>query len=403
MSLSRRLWPRPLTRLLVPLAVLGPVVALAAVPAQAGYVPPPVTATLTSANPVNYTPQARNGSVRAFAQIGDTIYAGGSFTAIKAAGSTVWTPASYLVAYDAGTGALRTAFTPVFDNAVQALAVSPDGKLIVGGNFGKVNGVARRNLVEIDPATGDTITSWAGRADGGVVRRTVVDGNHLYVSGAFHFVNGTAHHLLARLDATTGAIDSTFQIDASGARPYPNSVELVWAIAVSPDGRTLMATGNFTKVNGLARNQVVMVDVSGTPTVANWTTDRYVAACLSKRFPFYARDVDFSDDGTYFVVGADGGNGQAYCDAVARFETSDRGAVTATWVDFTGRDSTTSIEAADGVIYVAGHFRWMNNANGHDSKGAGGVDRRAHEPLAGQQPAGRRREVGSDRLGAVAG
>jgi len=364
-----------ISRLLAAPTVLGLVLALSAVPAEAVVVPPPVAATITSANPVDYTPQVENGSVRAFTQIGNTIYAGGSFTGIKAAGATAWTPASNLVAYDATTGVLKTGFKPVFDNAVQALAVSPDGKLIVGGNFTAVNGVARKNLVEIDPTTGATVTSFVGQADGGVVRRTVVYGNQLYVSGAFHYVDGTAHSLLARLHATTGAIDATFQVDASVARATPNSTELVWAIAVSPDGKTLMATGNFTKVNGLGRNQVVMIDVSGTPTVANWTTDRYVAACLSGLFPFYARDVDFSDDGSYFVIGADGGSGDAYCDAVARFETVDRGAVTATWVDFTGQDSVTSIEVTDGLVYAAGHFRWLNNANGLDSQGPGGVDR----------------------------
>ena len=364
-----------ITRLLVPLTVLGSVIALSAVPAEAVAVPAPAAATITSANPVDYTPQVQNGSVRAFTQIGNTIYAGGSFTGIKAAGATAWTPTNNLVAYDASTGALKTGFKPVFDNPVQALAVSPDGKLIVGGSFTKVNGVARKSLVELNPTTGTTITGWVGRGDGGVVRRTVIHGNYLYVAGAFHYVNGAAHNLLARLNATTGAIDTTFNVNAGTKRATPNSSELVWALAVAPNGKTVMATGNFTKVNGLARNQVVMIDVSGTPTVANWTTDRYVAACLSSMFPFYARDVDFSDDGTYFVIGADGGNGDAYCDATARFETADRGAAKATWVNFTGRDSVTSIEVVDGLVYVAGHFRWLNNANGLDVKGAGGVDR----------------------------
>ncbi|MEV6630931.1 hypothetical protein AB0M54_09280 [Actinoplanes sp. NPDC051470] len=364
-----------LRRLLVPAAVAGLVVGLTAVPAAAVYVPAPAAATIVSADPVDYTPHFQNGDVRAFTQIGNTIYAGGAFTGVKASGASSWSAASYLVAYDATTGALKTGFTPAFDGAVQALAVNPDGKLIVGGNFGTVNGVARKNLVAIDPATGDTVASWVGRGDGGVVRRTVVKGNQLYIAGAFHWVNGTEHSLLARLNATTGAIDAGFQVDASGARPYDNSFELVWALALSPDGNTLVATGNFTVVNGQSRNQVVMVDVSGVPAVANWTTDRYVAACGSGRFPFYARDVDFSDDGGYFVIGADGASGDAYCDSIARFETSHRGAVTATWVDFTGTDSVTAIEAADGLIYVGGHFRWLSNANGSDVRGPGGIDR----------------------------
>jgi beta-propeller uncharacterized protein DUF5122 len=374
-SLTRRLGPRWFTRALVPAAVLGLTVALSAVPANAVFVPPTASATITSANPVDYTPHAQNGSIRAFTQIGNTIYAGGSFTGIKAAGAASWTPASYLVAYNASTGALLPGFAPSFDNAVQSLAVSPDGKLIAGGNFGTVNGVARKNLVEIDPATGATVTGWAGRADGGVVRRTVVQGNYLYIAGAFHWVNGTQHGLLARLNATTGAIDASFQVDASGARPYANSTELVWALAVSPNGGTVVATGNFTSVNGQDRNQVVVIDTTGLPTVADWHTDRFVDGCYSGSFPFYARDVDFSDDGSYFVIGADGGRGNGYCDAISRWETADRGAAVATWVDYTGTDSITSLEAADGVVYVAGHFRWLNNANGNDSQGPGGVDR----------------------------
>lgn len=373
MPLSLRRQPRLATRLLIPAVTLA-AAALVAVPAQAAAIPPPAPATLVTANPADNTPHAQNGSFRAFAQIGTTIYAGGSFTSVKEAGATSWTDRGYLIAYDQTTGAIRTAFAPVLDNAVQALAVSPNGKLIVGGNFVSVNGVDRKNLVELDPLTGATVSSWVGRADGGVVRRTVVQGNRLYIAGAFHFVDGTAHSLLARLDAGTGAIDAGFQIDASVPRA---STELVWSIAVSPDGRTLVAVGNFTKVNGLDRNQAVMIDVSATPTVASWSTDKFVAPCTIAAFPFYARDVDFSDDGSWFAIGADGGKSAgALCDTVSRWETSTRGsAVEPTWVDETGRDSVTSLEVADGVVYVAGHFRWLNNAGGDDSEGPGAVSR----------------------------
>nr|WP_241825270.1 delta-60 repeat domain-containing protein [Micromonospora sp. CB01531] len=357
------------------LAVLAaPVLAvgLLAAPARAAGLTP-VTSTLTSANPADETPHAQNGDTKAFAEIGTTVYVGGSFTSVKATGGA-WTTRNYLFAYDRTTGALKTGFNPVLDGAVHALAVSPDGKLIVGGAFVNVNGVSRKNLVELDPTSGATVASWAGRSDGGLVRRTIVVGNKLYIAGAFHWVNGTQHSLLARLDATTGAIDPTFQIDASVARA---SSELVWGLAVSPDGRTLVAVGNFTQVNGQARNQVVVVDLAGTPVVANWSTQRYVAPCYDWSFPFYARDVDFSDDGTYFVVIADGGRGDgAYCDAIARFETVDRGAgIDATWVNYTGTDSVTSVEVTDNVVYVGGHFRWLNNANGNDSAGAGAINR----------------------------
>ncbi|BFU43448.1 hypothetical protein [Krasilnikovia sp. MM14-A1004] len=373
MSLPRRLRPRAAATVVAAAAALS-TVALSAIPAQAVYVPPNVTSTLVTANPADTTPHVQNGSVRAFAQIGSTVYAGGSFTGAKNATASGWTSVTYLIAYDASTGALKTGFKPSLDNAVQTLAVSPDGKLIVGGNFGTVNGVARKNLVELDPATGATVAGFTGRADGGVVRRAIVSGNYLYLAGAFHYVNGTKHSLLARLNATTGAIDSTFQIDASVARA---DSELVWALTVSPNGRTVVASGNFRKVNDLAREQVVMIDVSGTPKVADWSTQRFAPDCQIDTFPFYARDVDFSDDGSYFVIGADGGiGGDAFCDTISRWETSARGSnLDATWVDRTGHDSITSLEAADNVVYLGGHFRWLNNANGNDKAGPGGIDR----------------------------
>ncbi|WP_373367480.1 delta-60 repeat domain-containing protein [Micromonospora purpureochromogenes] len=356
-------------------ALAAPVLAvgLLAAPARADGLPP-VPMTLTSANPADNIPHAQNGDVKAFAEIGSTVYVGGSFTSIKAAGDASWTARNYLFAYDRVSGALKGGFAPALDGAVHALAASPDGKLIVGGAFGTVNGVARKNLVELDPATGATVTSWVGRSDGGLVRRTIVLGNKLYIAGAFHWVNGTQHSLLARLDATTGAIDPTFQIDASVPR---SSAELVWGLAVAPNGESLVAVGNFTQVNGNSRNQVVLVEqLNGTPKVANWSTQRYVAPCATG-FPFYARDVDFSDDGSYFVIAADGAQEDgAYCDTIARFETGARGAaIDGTWVQDTGRDSVTSIEAADNVVYVGGHFRWLNNANGSDSAGAGAVNR----------------------------
>jgi hypothetical protein len=361
------------SRLIVAAALVMAAMSIA-VPAHAGVVPPSDDGALVSTNPADLTPHAQNGEARAFAQIGNTVYVGGSFTAVKEAGSNSWIARRYLIAYNRTTGALSPTFLPQVDSSVNGLAVSPDGKLIVGGQFQTVNGVARRNLVEVDPVTGQTVPGWSGRSDGGVVRAMAIHGNDLYIGGGFRWINGTAHSLLARLDASTGAVDPTFQIDARVPRA---GTELVWTMAVSPDGRTLVAAGNFSQVNGLPRNQIVMVDTAGTASVTAWRTQRYAPPCVSASLPFYVQDVDFSDDGSYFVVGANGATQDgAYCDSVARFETAGRGDnLDATWVQYTGKDSVTAVEATDGVVYAAGHFRWLNNANGADSPGPGYVDR----------------------------
>ncbi|MEH0931638.1 hypothetical protein [Micromonospora sp. CPCC 205558] len=345
--------------------------------ASAAVVPAPTTATLVSANPADSTPHARDGETRAFAQVGNTVFVGGSFTQLRQTASSAWITQRYLFAYDRTSGTMSTTFLPVLDGAVNTLIAGPGGTLIVGGAFKNVNGVSRKNLVALNPSTGAIIDSWVGRSDGGNVRDLVLNGNWLYVAGAFNWLNGTAHAGLARLNATTGAIDPSFSIDATVGRH--GTASYVWAIDVTPDGDTLVVGGNFTLVNDLPRNQMALVDVSGTPTVLDWSTEKFVAPCASPAtFVHYVQDVRFGGDGSWFVVGTNGGGGwpSAYCDALVRFETAARGTgQLATWVDFTGNDTITSVEVADNVIYLGGHFRWLNNPNASDKAGTGAIDR----------------------------
>ncbi|PZF99952.1 hypothetical protein [Micromonospora deserti] len=361
------------------MTVLVTVAAVLAVPTatSAAVVPAPEPATLVSANPADSTPHAKDGETRAFAQVGSTVYVGGSFTQIRQTASSAWTTQRYLFAYDRATGIISTSFLPVLDGAVNTLLAGPGGTLIVGGAFKNVNGVSRRNLVALNPTTGAIIDSWVGRSDGGTVRDLVLHGNWLYVAGAFNWLNGTAHSGLGRLNATTGAIDPTFNINATVGRH--DTTSYVWTIDVSPDGGTLAVGGNFMYVNDLPRNQMALVDLAGTPTVLDWSTEKFVAPCAAPAtFVHYVQDIKFGADGTWFVVGTNGGAGwpAAYCDALVRFETAARGSgQLATWVDFTGNDTITSVEVADNVIYLGGHFRWLNNPNASDRAGNGAVDR----------------------------
>ncbi|MEU9509595.1 hypothetical protein AB0D32_25320 [Micromonospora sp. NPDC048170] len=344
---------------------------------SAAVVPAPEPATLVSANPADTTPHARDGETRAFAQVGSMVFVGGSFTQIRQTASAAWTTQRYLFAYDRTTGTISTSFLPVLDGAVNSLVAGPGGTLIVGGTFKNVNGVSRKNLVALDPATGAIVDSWVGRSDGGMIRDMVLHGNWLYLAGAFNWVNGTAHSGLARLNASTGAIDPTFNVNATVGRHDTSSY--AWTIDVAPDGNTLVAGGNFTQVNGLSRNQMALVDLTGTPSVIDWSSEKFVAPCAAPAtFVHYVQDVKFGGDGSWFVVGTNGGAGwpAAYCDALVRFETAARGTgQLGTWVDYTGNDTITSIEVADNVIYLGGHFRWLNNPNASDAAGPGAVDR----------------------------
>jgi hypothetical protein len=121
----------------------------------AGAVPSPTPAT---------TLQFYGGEVRAVAQIGNTVYVGGSFTAVGYGTPSIARP--HLVALDATTGLHVAGFDPRADDDVNALLRSPDGtRLYAGGIFNNVRGCTgcdRRAM--LDPATGiaNTATPPAG-------------------------------------------------------------------------------------------------------------------------------------------------------------------------------------------------------------------------------------------------
>jgi len=103
-----------------------------------------------------------------------------------------------------------------------------------------------------------------------------------------------------------------------------------------------------------------------------------------------AQGVDFSPDGTYFVIVATGGptGTNGVCDAAARFETANVSATAApTWINWTGGDTLYSVAVTGPAVYVGGHQRWLDNPFGRDSAGPGAVSRPgigAIDPVTGR-------------------
>ena len=292
-------------------------------------------------------------------RLGNTIVVGGSFTKVRAPGGAVLERTD-LFAFDAITGAIDPQFAPSFaGGSVFSLSAAPgDRGVFVGGRFTKVDGDNRHGVVRLRLADGSVDPSFHPAVGAGVVDDSAVIAGRLYISGAFGTVGGQPRTGFAAVDAGSGAVVS--DVNVSFGSPTVGAVE-VTHFDISPDGSRLVVVGSFTTVDGLDRAQIAMLGLQGgSVSVADWETDRFKTACKLKAGGII-RDVAFSPDSSYFVVGATGG-GIGLCDSISRWDARAVGSHRIeTWDDPTGGDSITQIAVTGTAIYAGGHQRWMEN------------------------------------------
>ena len=375
--------------------VAGAVGVVAAPPASAQL----QQAAVVSAVPQAGTPQILDGAVYAAAQVGSTMVVGGSFTRTQSSDPANPYSTPYLLAFDAATGAVRTAFAPQLDGAVQTLLPGPvAGTVYVGGTFKTMGGVTARGLVLLSVADGSRVRGFTTPTlDSANVQTVARSGNRLFVGGAFTKVGGVVHRGLATLNATTGALDpfmaSGVSVNHSWTTASPTTQAKaavgVSRLAVTPDGSAMVAIGNFKQVDGATHDQIAMWDLTGsTAALRPWNTHRLEPVC-SASYDSYVRDVDFSPDGSYFALATTGGYGPAgsLCDSATRWETGATGTdVQPTWVNYTGKDTLLSVAVTGTAVYVGGHQRWLDNPLANDAAGPGAVPRPgvgALDPLNG--------------------
>lgn len=373
------------------------VATLSAAPAGASTAQP----TLVSTNPADFTPNVNDGRVLAIAQVGNTIVLGGTFSSVTKNGTTF--TRNRLLAFDATTGAVSTTFNPNPNGTVEALVPAADGTSVyVGGAFTSVAGQSASRLVRLNVTTGARVAGFASPSiGGGKIRDLKRLGDVLYLSGSFTTVGGQSRGRMASLNATTGALTSKLNLSFSGINN--GGTTSVNKFDLTPDGTRLVALGNFTSVAGQSRVQIAMLDTSGAQaTVADWSTDRFPTGCAGV-FDTYMRDLDFSPNGSYFIVSTTGAyNGpDSLCDSITRWPTDAQGGGQQPyWIDHTGGDTTYAVAATGSAVYAGGHMRWMNNPYAGDAPGAGAVPRQgivAMDPNTGlpfQWNPGRPRGVG---------
>ncbi len=146
-----------------------------------------------------------------------------------------------------------------FVNKVNALALQPDGKILIGGHFTQYNGVNRGGIARLNPdgtldTTFDPGTGVSGINQNVLTLALQPDGKIL-IGGSFSGYNGISRHQIARLNAN-GSLDATFN---PGTGPDSGSLLV---LTLQTDGKVIIG-GSFTQYNGSTRNRIVRINSNG--------------------------------------------------------------------------------------------------------------------------------------------
>jgi uncharacterized delta-60 repeat protein/uncharacterized repeat protein (TIGR01451 family) len=148
-------------------------------------------------------------------------------------------------------GSVDTTFNPQLgaNAAVRALAIQADGKIILGGSFTTLNGLPRNYLARLN-TDGSVDPIFLGTASGGdnaVYALAIQADGKILVVGDFTTFNGVTRNRITRLNPN-GKTDPTINF-GTGANSF------IAAVTVQPD-RKIVIGGGFTVVDGEPRSYV---------------------------------------------------------------------------------------------------------------------------------------------------
>jgi uncharacterized delta-60 repeat protein len=155
-----------------------------------------------------------------------------------------------------GTVDAKFKFNAGANRPVRAIAVQADGGILIGGDFTSINGTNRNGIARLneDGSLDIQFNPGAGVAGGSVYSILSLSSGKLLVAGSFTSLGGSAKPYLARLNGD-GSLDGSF---ASGGGPD----RTVQSLAMLSDGR-IVAGGSFTLYAGTRRDGVVRLNQDG--------------------------------------------------------------------------------------------------------------------------------------------
>ena len=203
------------------------------------------------------------------------------------------------------SGSLDTDFNPGtgFNSIVYALAIQTDGKVVVGGSFASFNGTSNVNRVARLNANGSLDTGFTSNTGFGfnqaVYALSLYPDGKIIAGGEFTTFAGMNRARIAALN-TNGSIDTGFN-------PSTGFNELTGGLAQQADGK-IVVIGGFTAFNNSGANYITRLNgvvrtITTTGTPANLSTVYGTASAASN---FSVSGTNMSTGITVAPIGATG-------------------------------------------------------------------------------------------------
>ena len=232
------------------------------------------------------------------------------------------------------------------NNTVRDILILQDGKILIAGAFTSFNGNPSNRLARLnsDGSFDNTFNVGTG-ANNLISSISLQSDNKLIIAGNFTSYNGNAYNRIARIN-TDGSYDNTFS-NGTGANAF------IAKVLVQPDGKVL-ALGDFTNFNGNTRNRIARLNFDGTIDDSFLITTGANASVLSAAL---------QSDGKIIVGGVFANINGVTQNGIARLNSN--GSVDNTFNQASGANAIVRefVFQTDGKILVGGNFSVYNGVN----------------------------------------
>ncbi len=269
------------------------------------------------------------GTINAVLATHNTVYVGGDFSYVAPKGRKV-------ASVDVFTGETLSDFPPVLGSAINAITEDGNGGWFIGGNFTKVGGLPRTNLVHM--LSDNTVDTNFHPDPNDTVDALARDGDRLYVGGDFTAIGGQARSHIAALDVASGLVS-----------PWaPEADDTVFALLVS--GGTVYVGGHFVQhIGGQPRRKIAALDTA-TGNASGWNPqadgDVHAMGLVEDRL---------------FVGGFFNSIGGALRSGLAALDVNS--GIATSWAPATNGQKVTALKVDCNTAYVGGYFTNIAGAN----------------------------------------